>query len=161
MLSSVRILTKRTTCALLRTSSRWLVLLHPNVTLSQVASAWPLASSFSSSSMMCLSTWRVSVLTSSMTTISIGISESHRQQRENSKTQKKASCRFKTRNTSRNIATCHGSADATSWTRSLTWLGRSTSTWKHPMKVFLCSTSSPMIATRWASSTSQWRLSMF
>ena len=160
-LSSVRLKTRRTTCAFLRTSSKWLVLHRLNATLSLGVSAWHLVSSSSNSSTMCSSTWRVSVLTSSTTMTSIGISESHQQQRVNSKTQKKASCRFKMRSISRTIVTFLGSADATSWTKSLISLGRYTSTWKPPMKVFLCSTLSPMIATRWASSTLQWRLSMF
>ena len=161
MLLSVSQQTRRTTCAFLRTSSKWSVLLLLNATLSQVASAWHLASSSSNNSTMCLSTWRVSVHTSSTMMISIGISESPRQQQVNTKTRKKASCRSKTKSTSRTIATFHGSVDATLWTRSLISLGRSTSTWKHLMKVFRFSTSSPMIVTRWASSTLQWRLSMF
>ena len=109
---------RRITCESLRTSSRWLVRRLQNVTPSQVDSAWPHASSFSSNSMMCSSTLSQSDLTSSTMMTSIGTLVSHLQQQVSIKRQRKASYRCKTSATSKNIVTSLGCAAVISWTRN-------------------------------------------
>ena len=148
---------RRITCESLRTSSRWLVRRLQNVTPSQVDSAWPHASSFSSNSMMCSSTLSQSDLTSSTMMTSIGTLVSHLQQQVSIKRQRKASYRCKTSATSKNIVTSLGCAAVISWTRSHILRGISTSIWKPQMRVCPYWIWSPTIATKWDNSTSRRR----
>ena len=151
---------RRITWELLKTSSKWLERPHQNVIRSQVVNAWHHASSSWNNSTMCLFILRVFVPTSSTMMTSIGISALHPPQLKNTKMEKKVYCRFRTRSISKNTVIYPGSADVTSWTKSLTSLGRSTSTWKPQTKVCLFSTLLQMIATKWDSSISPWKLSM-
>ena len=158
--SSVSSLTRKTTCALLRTSSKWSEPPLQNVIRSLVVSAWLAVSSFSSSSMMSWSTSNLSDHTSSMRRTSTGTMVLLVRQLVNIRKLKKGSCRSKMSAIRPTTATFHGSVAATLWTRSLTLLGISTSIWRPQTRVYHSSILLQMTATGWASSTSPWRHSM-
>lgn len=130
MLLLDRIQTRRSTCALLRISSKWSVHHHLNVILSQVVSAWLPASSSLSNSMILSFTWNLSDLTSWTMMISTGTSVSVHQLPVNTKMVRRLFSKFKMKSIRLTTATYLGYADVTLWTRSLIWLGRSISIWK-------------------------------
>ena len=135
-LSSTQLLDKtqnrRNIWELLKTSSRWLVPLHPSVTPFQVDSAWLSASLSSSNLMMYWFILSLSGHTLSMMMISTGTSVLPQLPQKNSRKQKKPCFKSKMRSISKTTATFHGYADATSWTSSLISPGTSTSTWRPP-----------------------------
>ena len=161
MLSLAKTMNKRTTCVLPRTSSRWLVHLHLNATPFPVVNAWLSASSSLSSLMMYLSTWEVSVPTSSTMMTSPGTSVLPLLAPKNIKKLRNNYFKFKMRNINKITAISHGCAAAISWTSSLISLGKSTSTWRPQTSHWIYSTLSQTTATRWASSTTPSRPSTF
>lgn len=157
----VKLQIKKSIWGSLKTSFKWSV--HPlqNVIRFLAVNAWRHVFLFSNNLTMSLFTSEASDRTSSTMMTSIGTLESLLLQLEITKMQRMAFFRFKTRRASKTIATCHGYAESTSWTKNLTWLGKSTSIWRHQTRAYPCWIWSQMTVTRWVSSTTQSRLSMF
>ena len=133
-------------------SSKWWGLLLQKLTQFQEDNAWPNASTFWNSSMTYSFTWDQSSPTLLMMMISTGITVSPLPQQRNSRRLKKQCWRCKNHLTSKNLSTFHGCANALWWISNLTWLGKSTLTWKHPMSPSTYWTWLQMTVTKWDNS---------